>query len=244
MRRSEFRRGTFQAHANFPAGLILLIVGGVLLARQLGVFFPGWLISWESLLIIIGIFAGIKSRFRNFGWLILVGIGAFFMLDDFYPYMRNFVWPFIIIGLGLIIILQPRRRRETSSQEQQPIYTDPVYAGENVREDVLDVASVFGSTRKIVLSKNFKGGEVVCVFGGTEINLLQADFTNTVKIELVSIFGGVKLIVPANWEIRSETAAIFGGIDDKRDTTAITSPEKTIFLEGTVIIGGVEITSY
>lgn len=236
----EFRRGAVKIHANVPAGFILLVVGGVLLAKQLGVLFPEWLISWEALVIVIGIFVGIKSRFQNFGWLVLVGIGTFFMLDDFYPDMRSFVWPLVIIGIGLLIILRPQRPKKDVVIADQPVYVEP----EGVKEDVLDMACIFGSTKKIVLSKNFKGGEVVCVFGGAEINLSQADFTNTAKIELVAIFGGVKLIVPANWEIRSETAAVFGGIDDKRDTTATVNPEKTIFLEGTVIIGGVEITSY
>lgn len=240
MRHREFRRGVVRMEANFPAGLILLLVGGVLLAKQLGVLFPNWLISWESLVIVIGLFVGIKSRFRNFGWLILVGVGTFFMLDDFYPDMRNFVWPAVIIGIGLLIILQPHRPKKNLTIEEQPAL--PEAAGG--KEDILDVACVFGSTKKIVLSKNFRGGEVVCVFGGAEINLTQADFANTVKVELVAIFGGAKLIVPANWEIRSETAAVFGGIDDKRDITAIANPEKTIFLEGTVIFGGVEITSY
>jgi hypothetical protein len=240
MEHRAFRRGSVRMEANIPAGLILLAVGGVLLARQLGVIFPAWLISWESLVIVIGLFVGIKSRFQNFGWLILVGIGTFFMLDDFYPAMRNFVWPVVIIAIGLLIILRPHRPKKNLIIAEEPVLTD----AEEAKEDVIDMACVFGSTKKIVLSKNFKGGEVVCVFGGAEINLTQADFANIVKIEVVAIFGGAKLVVPANWEIRSETAAVFGGIDDKREIIAIANPEKTIFLEGTVIFGGVEISSY
>jgi predicted membrane protein len=95
-----------------------------------------------------------------------------------------------------------------------------------------------------VLSKNFKGGEVVCVFAGSEINLTQADFGNTVKIEVVAIFGGTKLIVPANWEIRAETTTILGGIDDKRDPAGMANATKVVILEGVVICGGIEISSY
>ena len=113
-----------------------------------------------------------------------------------------------------------------------------------VKGDVLDVASVFASTRKVVISKNFKGGEIVSVFAGTEINLSQADFTGPVKIEAVAVFGGMKLIVPANWEIRSETAVIVGGIEDNREPAAVTHPDKVVILEGVVIFGGIEINSY
>lgn len=238
--RGEFRNRARRIHGNVPAGFILLLVGGVLLARQLGVIFPEWLIRWEMILVVVGLFVGIKSRFQNFGWLILVGIGAFFMLNDYYPAMRSFIWPAVIIGVGLLIILRPHRPKKNFIMEEQPVITE----GSAMKEDVLDVACVFGSTRKLVLSKNFKGGEVVCVFGGAELDLTQADFANVIKVELVAIFGGLKMKVPANWEIRSETAAVFGGIDDKRDVAVIANPEKTIFLEGTVIFGGVEITSY
>jgi predicted membrane protein len=240
MRHREFRHRARRIHGNVPAGFILLLVGGVLLARQLGVIFPEWLIRWETLVIAIGLLVGIKSRFQHFGWLIPVGIGTFFLLDDFYPDMRSFVWPLVIIGIGLLIILRPHHQKKSLVIADEPMPNDEA----TLKEDVLDTVSVLGSTRKIVLSKNFKGGEVVCVFGGAEINLSQADFTGPIKIELVCVFGGAKLIVPANWEIRSETAAILGGIDDKRDNAAIANPEKTIILDGTVLFGGIEISSY
>ena len=114
----------------------------------------------------------------------------------------------------------------------------------SVREDILDVTSVFGGSKRIVLSKNFKGGEVVTVFGGSEINLTQADFVSPIKLEIVAIFGGSKLIVPANWEVRSEATAILGGVDDKRDPALSQNSGKLIILEGTAICGGIEIVSF
>jgi predicted membrane protein len=240
MRHREFRHRAGRIHSNVPAGFILLLVGGVLLAKQLGVIFPEWLIRWETLLIAIGLLVGIKSRFQHFGWLVPVGIGTFFLMNDFYPDLRNFVWPIVIIGIGLLIILRPHRQKKSLLIADEPMPDDAT----PLKEDVLDTVSVLGGTKKIVLSKNFKGGEVVCVFGGAEINLTQADFTGPVKIEIVAVFGGAKLIVPANWEVRSDTTAILGGIDDKRDPAALANPEKTLILDGTVIFGGVEISSY
>ena len=115
---------------------------------------------------------------------------------------------------------------------------------EATKEDMLDVVAVFGGVKKVVFSKNFRGGEVVCVFGGCEINLTQADFTGLIKLEIEAIFGGAKLIVPANWQVRSEASAILGGIDDKRDPVASASSDKILVLQGTAICGGIEITSY
>lgn len=111
-------------------------------------------------------------------------------------------------------------------------------------ETNLDIVSIFGGVKKKVLSKNFTGGEVVCVFGGAQINLSNADFKSPIILDLVQIFGGTKLVVPANWEIRSEVATIFGGLDDKRPQPMNAMPEKVVILQGTIIFGGVEVSSF
>jgi predicted membrane protein len=122
--------------------------------------------------------------------------------------------------------------------------TIPVAERDKSQENVLDIVSIFSGIKKKVFSKQFKGGEVVCIFGGAEINLTNADFTSPVTLEIVQIFGGTKLIVPSNWEIRSEATAIFGGIDDKRPQMTNVIAEKTIILQGTIMFGGVDVNSF
>lgn len=113
------------------------------------------------------------------------------------------------------------------------------------QDDFVDSTSIFGGTNKIILSKNFKGGDLVNVFGGTELNLMQADFTNRAEVEMTNIFGGTKLIIPANWSLKSEATVIFGGIDDKRSMPSTApDPNKVLVLRGTVIFGGIEIKSF
>ena len=97
----------------------------------------------------------------------------------------------------------------------------------------------------MILSKNFKGGDIVNIFGGSEIDLTQADMTTPAILEVTAIFGGATLIVPSNWAIKSEAVTIFGGIGDKRKIVPTTeSPTKTLVLKGTMIFGGMEIKSY
>lgn len=64
-------------------------------------------------------------------------------------------------------------------------------------------------------------------------------------MELTTIFGGTKFIVPSNWTVKSEAVTIFGGLEDKRNTqTLIDNPDKILLLKGTVIFGGIEIKSF
>jgi predicted membrane protein len=207
------------------------------------------------ILIVVGLFIGVRHGFRDLAWVIMVIVGLVFLSDDIWPgiRLRQFAVPVIIIALGLLFFLSPRRmcggrgrfrRQQRAVAEGETTGSVMVQDDEIVQETALDIVSIFGGIKKRVLSKQFTGGDIVCVFGGAEINLSNSDFTSPIILDLTLVFGGAKLIVPANWEIRSEVAAIFGGIDDKRAQPTSTVPEKTIVLKGTLMFGGVEINSF
>jgi predicted membrane protein len=240
-------------------GLLLLAIGGLLLAKQTGAYIPEWVFTWQMLLIAIGIITGIKHQFRGGGWIILILIGGIFMYDRFQPDLKlyRYIWPLVLIGIGMVIILKPRRshrwrhdkRRFKEKFERWREQNHGFVPGDTPhdysKEDYLDVTSVFGGIKKIVVSKNFRGGDITNFMGGTEVNLSQADIQGTITLDTTNIFGGTKLIVPASWEVKSEATAIFGGIEDKRDLHAIKpDPAKVLIIDGTCIFGGIEIRNY
>jgi len=226
-------------------GLALIIIGGAFMARQAGADLPYWIFSGWMIPIAIGFFIGARQSFRPGIWLIAIAIGVAFMIDDFYPEidMRHFIWPSIIIGAGLLMIFRPRGSRRDRWDNWKH---EPLISSTDDSDEVLDMVSVFGGNKRNVITKNFKGGEAVSVFGGTELILTQADFTGTVTLELTQVFGGAKLIVPANWKIQSQqVVSIFGALDDKRPQSADGADStKVLKLIGTSIFGGIEIKSY
>jgi predicted membrane protein len=245
------------------AGLILIVIGSVLLAKAFGVMFPHWLVSWKVLLILIGLGIGIKSKFSNIGWLFPFAVGVFFLSAELIPdlHIRQYFWPIFIILLGVFFIFRPKKSyRHHYSRYQKRYgrsYGNDVNNNSNTSffadgtttndmDNYLDATTFMGGIKKIVLSKNFKGGEISAVFGGAEINLTQADFEKEIKLEVNAVFGGVKLIIPANWEIKSNATAVLGGIDDKRpiQNNPLSGPTKRILLEGNCVLGGIEIRSY
>lgn len=249
------RRNKFLSN-NRWTGLILLLVGGVLLLRQFGYPLPGWLISWEMILIVVGLVIGIRHGFKDFSWLVMIVVGAVFLSDDVFPdiKLRQYAVPVIIITVGLLFVLSPKRmcgghdrwkrRRMGRFGELHNLEAEPLPVEvDSTQETVLDITSIFAGIKKRVLSKQFKGGDITCVFGGAELNLMNADFTSPIVLDVTMIFGGTKLIIPPNWELRSEVTAIFGGVDDKRPQ-ASGVPEKVIILSGTLMFGGIEVNSF
>ena len=250
--RSEWRTRHQSGRGHIWTGVLILIIGiGALLKAAL-VPLPYWLFSWPMILIIIGCFIGLRHKFRGATWFILILIGSTFLLDDIYPdiEMRRYTWPLVLIVVGIFFILRPRRNWQKDESEKKsssgippPLSIDPeaTYS----KDDYVSATSIFGGTKKNILTKNYKGGEIVNIFGGTELNLSKADINEEAVIEITTIFGGTKLIIPSNWTVKSEAAVIFGGIEDKRPMPATNEPtNKILTLKGTVIFGGVDIRSY
>jgi predicted membrane protein len=232
-------------HGHVWTGLFILLVGVAALLKASLTDLPDWIFSWETFLILLGFFIGIRQKFRGFGWFIIMLVGGAFLITEINPdiAIHRYIWPIIIIVIGIFFMLFSRRRYSPKTKEATDGHTGS--DENNSSEDFIDSTSIFGVVNKIVLSKDFKGGQIVNIFGGTELNLAQADIQEKAELRLTTTFGATILIVPSNWSVKSEVAIIFGGIDDKRlIPTSPGSPGKTLVLKGTVIFGGIEIKSF
>lgn len=243
-------------HNRVFAGILLVAVGGALLLRNLNFPLPDWLFSWPMILIIVGLYSGVKHSFRNATWIFLIGIGGFFLIDDFIPELsiKALFWPVIIIGLGILFILRPRRKNwqqlhpdekytgYQSTATNQNAFTDTKTDG----SDYFDIHSVFSGVKRTILSKNFQGGSISCVFGGVELDLTQADMPGKAIISLEEVFGGTKLVIPSDWVVQNEIDGVFHGVEDKRKyhSAANANPNKVLILRGTSVFAGIEIKSY
>jgi predicted membrane protein len=234
----ESQTGRFDNRGGrIASGLVLVVIGSLYLAHQAGADIPHWMFSWEMILVGIGVFAGARHSFRPGGWMVLILIGGVFLLDDLiYDFnFKPFIWPVIIIVIGLFMILKPKRRWKHRDYGSTFVSS----------EEMLESVAIFSGQKRKIITKDFKGGDVTTIFGGCEIDFTQADIVSTAELEMSIIFGGTKLVVPANWNIRSEVVCIFGGIDDKRPMDkSLPETNKTLVLKGTVVFGGIDIKSY
>jgi len=138
----------------------------------------------------------------------------------------------------------PRFNRDTPPNTGNQFTTGTSNSRSYTSEDFIDATSIFGGVHKKMVSKNFKGGDVVTIMGGTEIDLTQADYTGTARLDITQVMGGTKIIVPAHWEVRTEISAIFAGFEDKRQQPAMQNPDKILIIDGTSIFGGIELKNY
>jgi predicted membrane protein len=254
----------YNRNGRILGGMVIISAGALLLARAAGADLPPWLFSWPVVLIAIGFFILAKNAFRRPGGLILIAIGSFFLAGRLIPNLSigSYFWPLILIFSGIVYMFSRSKHQRHCSPEYQRAYWRSRYSrkaegftsGESTAESteiatdpdaIIEVTTIFGGTKKKIISKNFKGGEIVTVFGGAEIDLSQAEISGPVVLEMTQLFGGTKLIIPAHWHLQSEMVTILGGTEDKRNPSSFSSdPSKTLILHGTVALGGIDIRSY
>jgi predicted membrane protein len=241
-----------QRRGRICAGVVIIIAAALFFVKELGYFIPSWVFTWPTLLIVIGLISGIKHNFRHPAWMILVTIGGIFLAGDLITAFSfdRFKVPIILLLIGLILIFKPKNRYKHYAKykfrHRHHWNVGADQCMQNSSDDFVLFNNLFAGTKKNVITKDFKGAEINNTFGGCELNLMQADIVNEAVITIHQTFGGLKLIVPAHWVVKSDVVCVFGGIEDERPTVNVAASPgtKTLVLRGRVFMGAVEIVSY
>jgi predicted membrane protein len=220
-------------------GLVFITLAGLLFADNFDVLPWNWehyVFTWQTLLIVIGLISLSKNESRTTG-IILIIIGGFFLAARFleFPFgIRHLFWPTVLAVIGVMMLVKRKNYHHHTFSGNQEINTD----------DYIDDVAIFGGSEQKVKSRNFKGGRLTNIFGGSSFDMLDAQLApGSNIIDVFCMFGGSKFIVPADWKVRVEVTAVFGGFSDKRKSisTSETSFDRELVVKGLVLFGGGEI---
>ena len=221
-------------------GIILVLVGLFLVLRNTGIF-PDFIdhviFSWPMLLVTIGLIITIGSSGGKTSGVIVMAVGAFFLIPEIFreTFNVNMFWPSIFIIIGIVFIFS--RRKGWNSVSTTPL----------VGDDYIDYVHVFSGGERQIVSENFRGGKVTAIFGGSEIDLTKAKLAPGVsEIEIACVFGGTTIIVPDEWNVKIDVVPILGGFGDTRKLTPgrTVDPSRQLVIKGAVVFGGGEVKSY
>lgn len=90
--------------------LFLIVVGLILLLNNLGIItinLPGYVLSWKSLLVVLGIFFATTEKDKT-GGIVLATIGFYFLIPDIWninPREAGLFWPILFLAVGVSILL-------------------------------------------------------------------------------------------------------------------------------------------
>jgi len=214
-------------------GIILVIAGLILTIDKTGLYNidVAYIFSnyWPLFIVLAGVLNIVKNSGPKFSGVVTILIGILLQLNisgyfNIFNYL--YLWPLILIFIGIRIIFS---KGDGSYKDiKQTINALAIFSGSNVRS----------------LSQNFLGGSAVAVFGGVDIDLREANILRgqVVVLDVVSVFGGVDIIVPKEWNVIISGTPIFGGWDNttvsNKDTDA-----PILKVNSVVIFGGMDISN-
>ena len=238
---------------------VLFILSGVLLlARNMG-----WMtselfnviVSWHSLLILLGIYALIRRHFV--GGIVLLLVGTYFLIGGltWLPEdSQKMIWPIALIVAGILFFFKPRHKGPWAGRHIPHPHNEWMNHGKpgmNFGNNQQQTESVdgflrsdttFGASRHVVLDELFKGATIRTSFGGTTIDLRHTHLAPGEKyIDLDCSWGGVEIYVPSDWKVVFKCNAFFGGCDDKRWQNGNVNRECILVIRGSLSFGGLEI---
>jgi len=248
-------------------GIVILAIGLLLLVRKLGFFIPDWVLSWPMILVAIGLFSLIKHEFKSAMGGILLGLGLYFLFEREFGFdfgIENYIFPVVLILVGIYLITKKKKENQVMEDLRQKMNTPKTDGSASSSSgadskplsgmssssgisfnDRLNIDAIFSGVNRRILSKNFQGGKLTAAFGGIDLDLSQADFSGMVVMQVDVIFGGMKLIVPPHWDVRTEVSNIAAGVEDKRIyRESEVDSDKVLLIKGTVLFGGLEIKSF
>lgn len=163
---------------------LLILSGLLLLARNME-----WIsyktfdtiVSWHSLLILIGI--GKMMHRRYVGGSLLILIGTYFLLDrlSWLPEnLHDIIWPAILVTAGILCLVKTHHRKRwieiemgacglgKEKERDSRIHPNMEDNGQQCQSEdgYLRSDNAFGSVRHVVLDELFKGARIRASFGG------------------------------------------------------------------------------
>ncbi len=221
-------------------GLLFIIIGSFLFLRITNIAIPfeipDYLFRWPMILIVLGLFFFFTRENRTTG-LILFLIGAVFLaqyvFDVTLGIVIQYAVPIILVIAGIMMLLPGGFLKKKRKYKFE------------TKNNYLDAVHIFSGGSNLIEAEQFNGGEVTCIFGHADIFFRNTELAPGANVLAVScIFGGCDIHVPADWTIRTDTATIFSGVEDKRHKTdpyLKTDPEKILYIKGSLIFSGLDI---
>lgn len=240
--------------------ILLVLAGVILLAFNLELIpniYKPILISWQMLLVVLGIAAFFKRHFVN--GVILISVGVFFILPVIghnFPELLNGTlnnaqnyWPVLLIIGGILFLFKKNDHTMYSKYCQPKKFISDINKGCSsidieTGNDYVDKSVLFNGSEEIVFSSNFRGGEANAAFGEIKLDLRKVSGLNkNNKLEVNAMFGSVIVYVPSEWQINLKSSAMFGDVQDKRHLIDTPISDNTPFLnlKAACMFGNIEI---
>jgi predicted membrane protein len=228
---------------------ILIAIGVLLFLSNLGIIpIRNMWNFWPTIPIAIGLgsLASARNTVGRLWGFLLMGFGAVFLLLNLglirlQTHDGSLFVSVVLIAVGLAAL------SGVSGRPHRRWTGGPHFHRSRIRPDFESTVNdyvVFGALKRKLESNDFRGGDLIAIFGNIEIDLRRALIAPVVRsavVNVMAVFGAAKIRVPQSWRVAVSGAGILGNFEDKT-IPPNTGPEApTLIVTGFSIFGSVEI---
>lgn len=213
-------------------GLVVVAFGVLFLLDAAGVLNADKAVNhwWPMIIVAAGLLTLAERPPSVVRGTILTAIGVVLLLFTTHLLEKdawNYVWPVLVILVGLLIILRWHGRT--------------IFSGADT-EDVIRSTAFFGGPKLACTSKHLRGASLTAIFGGITLDLRDAaPAPEGASINVTTFCGGVDVLVPKGWHVSVRSTPIFGGLDDKTDHSQVPPDAPTLHVDALTVLGGATI---
>jgi predicted membrane protein len=249
-------------------GVVLIVLAVLLFLNNIGFTLFGAVFShWPLALIATGGFLIYSARSkgasgRKIGVLpyALIAVGVLAALTR-YGVLRfgigALVAPLALLICGLYLF-KPRRCPHTP--HKKPADTPNISIALHDKEDDtaphghghatidldnrIDIFTILSAGHYNTRSQELVNGNIVCILGGAEVDIREADTRQEViQLDILAFMGGVELKIPPNWQVTVKLFPFLGGINNRTTCLAekMGMPKRHLVITGLACMGGLEI---
>lgn len=215
-------------------GLLLIFFGIVFTLDQMG-----WIDSedvlryWPALFIVAGasklLWPGTAgSRISGLA-LTLVGIWLLLEMLDVVYYSFWDYWPLLLIFIGARIAWRGLGGGQPPTAEDS---------------STVNAMAMMGGVSRTGNSPDFRGGDMIAIMGGCEVDLRQARIAQgPAVIDAFAFWGGIEIKVPEEWTVVMRGVPVLGGYEDNTRPPAVAPgvAKQELIVKGFAVMGGVEV---
>jgi predicted membrane protein len=229
---------------------LVLIAGGILLTLFYLNAFPVQLLIdylWPSALVLLGMASIIENRRLTIWGLILIGIGALYLLNAagiLSPYELDpqvLIGPVVLVAIGLGLLFGSHHSRVRVHLPKDPININVGGNSKNYNTSSQKHYTAFlGGIEERVADDAFTSCEVTAFLGSAEMDFRDVKFINNeATLTLNAIFGSVECLLPKDVKLIVSGTPFLGGFDNHcvSDATAT----RTLFVRYSSMFGSIEI---
>ncbi len=208
-------------------GIVLVVLGAILIADKAGNLNAGEVLKewWPLALVLAACLMAATKPHALVGPTVL-GLIGLALLSRTTGFSDNTWWRYVgptaIVLLGLLLLFGHGR-------------------GPADIDDRVNTFVAFGGNSLASRSTAFSGGSIASLFGGTELDLRQAQLAPQARIDAFTAFGAIEIVVPEGWRVQVRGLPLFGGIDNATTRDEILADAPSLDIGALVLFGGLEI---